>query len=462
MAASKNQLSDAEKIAVLRRVLDRMKLKSELPAFSPHITELTTLASREDTSATQLADVILRDHALTTKILRTANGAVAGDLQRKIGTVSHAVAMLGFDTVRRVALGLMLLDTFQAKNAVQALQFRRVTLALLVSGLVARALADGVGLDPEEAFVAAMMRGLGRLVVIIYFPSELEKALALASDKGISETAALERVLGIPVELLGQILANHWKFPPLLVEAMAPLGPGSLAKPVGKGPVLGHLAAFSDELVALARSASPDERAPALTRLLGRFAGGVRLTERQLRTLFYGVRERLADGAEPGNVAMSRSETFTTMLLSPTVTRSPKTLEKQLRKRLDNFRKGAGFPALSADAALDELARSELAKVNGPLTDELRERIATSLVDTVAALDDQLGVEFVLDVIHDADEFVPPIAFTDGSATSMGLALAETIDDIGSPATRVLMVMVGWFEPATTPQEWEPELFAPR
>jgi len=108
---SKRQLSKA---AAIRLLLRRMKFKSEFPALPANIAELNTCLASDPMSAVVLANVVLKDHAITTKLLKLSNSPVFGIASGRIKTVSHAVVMLGFDAVRQIALSLMLFEQFNA------------------------------------------------------------------------------------------------------------------------------------------------------------------------------------------------------------------------------------------------------------------------------------------------------------------------------------------------------------
>ncbi len=144
--------------ALQRMLLKRMKRLSEFPALSQNVAELNSTIANEYSSAAQLANVILKDQGLTTKLLKLSNSAMFGAASGKIKTVSHAVVMIGFDAVKQTAMSLMLFEQFKTKNKEQAEAYRNATVASLLGGIIAKNVLDeSRGVAGEEAFVCGAM-----------------------------------------------------------------------------------------------------------------------------------------------------------------------------------------------------------------------------------------------------------------------------------------------------------------
>ena len=100
------QCSGEGKQATLDFLLRRMRHKSDFPALSESVSAINKIANSETESITKLSSTILKDFALTNKILRLVNSAYfrpAGG--GSISTVSRAVIVLGFEAVRNIAAG---------------------------------------------------------------------------------------------------------------------------------------------------------------------------------------------------------------------------------------------------------------------------------------------------------------------------------------------------------------------
>ncbi|WP_457393537.1 protein kinase domain-containing protein [Roseateles sp. P5_E1] len=223
--------AEAQDAPVLDFLLRRMRHKSDFPALSDAIQRIQRLTQSENESLASLSNEILKDVALTQKLLRLVNTAQyrhAGG--GGISTVSRAVALIGFAGIRNLALSLVLLERMENKG--HAKRLREDYLRSLMAASLARELCPNPR-EAEEAFLGAMFHHLGRSLTEFYFPEEADAVRRLVSptDDGqpaISEAAASAQVLGMSYEALGLGVARQWGLPDSLQRAMR--------RPVGEAP----------------------------------------------------------------------------------------------------------------------------------------------------------------------------------------------------------------------------------
>jgi len=72
--------------------------QSELPALAGVVQDLQRLTQEQHASVQQLADVLLRDAALTSKVLRIGNSSYYNPCRRPSRRSPGAIVMIGFDT----------------------------------------------------------------------------------------------------------------------------------------------------------------------------------------------------------------------------------------------------------------------------------------------------------------------------------------------------------------------------
>jgi serine/threonine protein kinase len=102
--------------AALDFLLRRMRHKSDFPALSDSVARIQRVANSEDDSISDLTSEILKDVALTNKLLRLVNSVHYLHASRgTVSTVSRAVSLVGFNAVRNMALSLVLLDHMEDK-----------------------------------------------------------------------------------------------------------------------------------------------------------------------------------------------------------------------------------------------------------------------------------------------------------------------------------------------------------
>ncbi|HEX8963885.1 MAG TPA: HDOD domain-containing protein [Rhodocyclaceae bacterium] len=282
-AAAEGEESESKKAATLEFLLRRMRHKTDFPALSDSVSAINRLTESERESINKLSNTILKDYALTNKILRLVNSAfyrqVGGG---NISTVSRAVIVLGFDAVRNIAITVLLFEHLQNKSNARELKegFLRSNLA----GLIGRdASKNIVGREGEEAFICSMFHNLGQLLAQFYFPEEVDTVRNLVQTKDLSEQAAAIQVLGLSFEDLGMGIAKSWGFPPSIVQSMKPLPEGPIRKPATHEQTLNVVSGFSNEVCNLIASYTPEDRGKALRGVSERFASCLQVSDKELR-----------------------------------------------------------------------------------------------------------------------------------------------------------------------------------
>src|SRR5881628_1597750 len=135
--------------------------RKNLPTIPTVLAKILQLADSESTSGKELIAVIEHDQALTGKMLRLANSAFFGQT-RRVATIPRAVVLLGFTTVRNLALGVKVWETLGgglARPRLEELWVHAVTVALAGKWMTARLRAG----DLDEAFTAGLLHDVGRL-----------------------------------------------------------------------------------------------------------------------------------------------------------------------------------------------------------------------------------------------------------------------------------------------------------
>jgi serine/threonine protein kinase len=253
--------------ATLEFLLRRMRHKTDFPALSASVVKVQRVAASESESLHSLADEVLKDVALTNKLLRMVNSAhFSAAAVGGITTVSRAVALVGFAGIRNMALSVLLLEHMD--NKAHAGLLRDEFLRALLAGTLAEELAP-LAREEEEAFLAAMFQNLGRLLTEYYFPEEalqIRQLLPAADCAPAQREAAARRVLGIDLADLGAGVAKAWGLPDNLRRALRPPEGGVPGRPFDDGPEhgvdrlrwLGRAAnAIADAMLAPGAAAEP-------------------------------------------------------------------------------------------------------------------------------------------------------------------------------------------------------------
>lgn len=263
-------------------LLRRMRHKSDFPALSESISAINRIASSESEGVTMLSNAILKDVALTSKLLKVVNAAYYTQYGGgTISTVSRAVVILGFDAVRNLALTLMLFDHLQ--NQEHAAQLKDEFVRSLYGGIIARGLAQKVGVrNVEEGFICALFHNLGKLLCMFYLMEEVEETNRVMQQKNLSEENASVSVLGMSYHEIGIGVAKAWNFPEQISHSMRSLPAERVKKPATDMERLNVLSAFSHEISRMATQEEGQEKIKELLRITQRFGAPLEISQKTI------------------------------------------------------------------------------------------------------------------------------------------------------------------------------------
>ncbi|HEY0778701.1 MAG TPA: HDOD domain-containing protein [Gemmatirosa sp.] len=261
----------------------------DVPAFSKAMQELMAAVGRDDSSAQRLANVVLRDYALTAKVIRAANAAHYNRTGRSVQSVTHALMLLGARTVRDLASALLLFEHYRRRSP----GLKELMLLSLLTASAARATAErcGAGVDADAAYLAGMFRNLGEVLVAAHLPDEYAVALAAVSVApggretprsapalAVARAFAAREALGCSYEEIGATVARHWGMPDGVRIGMHADG--------GPGEDLGATCtAFAHDLTTAVHRGEPVHGPPEMTRLLAHYGNRLHLTREALRQI---------------------------------------------------------------------------------------------------------------------------------------------------------------------------------
>jgi eukaryotic-like serine/threonine-protein kinase len=285
-------------------LLRRMRHKTDFPALSDSMSRIQRVANGEHENLNSLSSEILKDVALTNKLLRlvnTAHYSQAGG--GTISTVSRAVALVGFAGIRNMALSLVLLEHMHDRAHAQ--QLKEDFLRSLMAGSLAGELCTNVR-DREEAFIGAMFQNLGRLLTEFYFPEEAQQIRRLTSATPApsgplppSDEAASTRVLGVSFEALGIAVAKSWGLPDTLQQAMRRPAGDPPARAAARGPEqMRWLGAAANDVVDALLQNEPKEAARRVAALSARYGRALGADDRQMQAAVERSRQHLAQTAQ--------------------------------------------------------------------------------------------------------------------------------------------------------------------
>ncbi|MGC9943798.1 MAG: response regulator [Verrucomicrobiota bacterium] len=211
-------LEESLKSESLRLLVNRCSVLPSLPALYSEIIEVL---QDPDAGVEEIGAIIVKDVAMTAKILKLVNSAFFG-LGNEIANPSEAVAYLGTDTIK----SLILVTHAFSNSEIRLDGFSLESLwnhSLEVSK-AAKAVASYEGAEKkflDEAFVAGLLHDVGKLVFALNLPQEYQAAINIAREMQIPLAAAEKQVFGANHGDVGGYLLGLWGLPVPVVEAIA-------------------------------------------------------------------------------------------------------------------------------------------------------------------------------------------------------------------------------------------------
>jgi putative nucleotidyltransferase with HDIG domain len=180
---------------------------------------MVEMMDNEKSSPKELSDLIAKDQSILAAILKLVNSAFYG-FPRKITSVHQAIVILGFNTVKSMALGASI---FKSKTGKSKTSFDRNALWIhsVGVGTAAKIMAKKVGYkDSDEAFVAGLMHDVGKVVFDAFFQDDFTQVVEKVEYENILMLEAERAVMGIDHAEAGQILLFKWQLPLPVVNAV--------------------------------------------------------------------------------------------------------------------------------------------------------------------------------------------------------------------------------------------------
>ncbi|KTG16227.1 MULTISPECIES: HDOD domain-containing protein [unclassified Guyparkeria] len=243
-------------------LIKRIYQNPDFPAFARTVQEAYRITDDELASANDLSALILRDPALTHRILRLANAANFRHLGGQINTVTRAVTVLGFEEVRLAALALSLFEQIESREHSRVLQSR--FLQALYQAFLAQDLARELGgLSAEEMFLCALFQDFGALLVYRHAPEHIAEIERARREDGMDEDTAIQKVVGVLPAALARDVCRQWGLPESarrFLTTVRASGKITRLTPEARALRMAQLARESAELVARGESAEAIRR----------------------------------------------------------------------------------------------------------------------------------------------------------------------------------------------------------
>lgn len=204
------------------RLIQIQRFILKMPSLSTTVTKVMEVCNNPSVSAYDLIRVISLDPVLTGQVLKLINSAYYS-LPNRVASLTHAVIMLGINTVKNLVLATSVLASFKHTKNIQSVPIDDFWAHSLATGVISKAIAQEqrVPVTEQEAFfVAGLMHDLGKVPMIICYPELYDQAIEVARNEKLALFLAEKSLLGFDHSQIGRLIAAKWRFDEAMVHAI--------------------------------------------------------------------------------------------------------------------------------------------------------------------------------------------------------------------------------------------------
>ena len=201
--------------------------KVELPVLANTLKRINELTDSTNSTVNELANVILNDAQLTSQVLRLSNTMFYNQTRTQVSTVSRAITLIGFDSVKSMAISSLLVDTLLQRN--DRPHLLRCLARAIHSAVQARCLMPKRNDHAlEEVFIGALLMNIGELA---FWSCDTEQAHELEQRLRLEEppVEAQKAVLHTTFTEITRGLVDAWALGPFIKDVVAPGQANSMA-----------------------------------------------------------------------------------------------------------------------------------------------------------------------------------------------------------------------------------------
>lgn len=194
---------------------------STLPTLPAVIDRISRLLENPRTSAEEIGRAITVDQSLASKVLKLVNSAFYG-FPGRISTITHAIVILGFSTVKNIVLTASIFDAFRKRGAQHpGFNMEEFWFHSIACGAASQSIARHVGFEEKETcFIAGLIHDIGKIIEARYLPKEFAEIVKTTQQKEILFYESESELFAVTHEDIGGILAERWNLPQNLRQAV--------------------------------------------------------------------------------------------------------------------------------------------------------------------------------------------------------------------------------------------------
>lgn len=189
---------------------------SDLPTIPIVATKVMQLIEDEHSSSEKIARVVASDPAVAARVLKISNSSFYG-CQRQIQTLSHAIMVLGFSTLKSLVVAASVKQVYKPYGLTEKMLWEHSFGAGLAARIIARETRQ---VNEEEAFLGGLFHDIGKNIMNYLDGMKFQAVMQKCYNDGVSFDVAERQVYSYTHSEVGSLVIKKWNFPDILMKAV--------------------------------------------------------------------------------------------------------------------------------------------------------------------------------------------------------------------------------------------------
>jgi HD-like signal output (HDOD) protein len=205
----------------LSETLEILKNLESIPTLPAIVTKIIDVANDKNSTAKDLNSLISKDQALAARTLKLANSAYYG-FPRTISKITEAIVVLGFNTVKGIALSASVCHMYKDTNEILGFSPNKLWEHSVGVAICSELIAKKIKFKQiEELFILGIVHDIGILIILEFLKSKLNTILYRTKNEKQRLSNIEKEEIGIDHAVLGKRLAEQWKLPKVMGDVIA-------------------------------------------------------------------------------------------------------------------------------------------------------------------------------------------------------------------------------------------------
>ncbi|MGA7276511.1 MAG: HDOD domain-containing protein [Desulfocapsaceae bacterium] len=190
----------------------------QLPVLPATVKGIIELCSSPEAPVDELSLLVATDPVLSGQLFKLVNSAHYA-LVSEITSLSRAITLLGFNTVKTLALSAVVIKAVSKAMKTRNLPvagFWTHSISVGVAALLLDQARHAGSADRDDYLLGGLLHDLGK----VFFGSEYQEVLTMVENEPLSLIEAEQQVLGIDHQEIGLLIARKWNFDENLIRCI--------------------------------------------------------------------------------------------------------------------------------------------------------------------------------------------------------------------------------------------------